>query len=237
MIDRQAGGDGDGRAATPEWQDFRENLVEHRKRLERTLRRELVHDPRAARVRLANVAVPDLADDALCEALDDWRGKPAGTTPYQWMLKRALRLLDQTLDREALAAESRAEERLEEGRLRAHDVLQDDEERRRWLDVADLARRSARRDAPQDERTEFDGLTSSPDTSSPAERLEQAETLVELERALLRLPEQARRIVAHRFLDGLDDEEIAFLLDLPRERVRDEAHAALATLRAELGSA
>ena len=227
--------------STPEWQAFRDDLVAHRKRLERMLRRELVHDARAANVRTQNVSVRDLADDALCQVLADWRRKPATTTPFQWMVKHGLRLLDAALDRESLAAESRAEERAEESRLLAHDLTQDDEERNRWLEVAGLAvspREANGAEPPitdaREARDHFDGLESSPDTSSPETRLQQRETLVELERAMLRLPEPRRRAIAHRFLDGLAIDEICYILDAPAEHVETEIRAGLATLRHDL---
>jgi len=228
--------------SSPEWNDFRDRLVDHRKRLERALRRELVHDPRSTRCRVQNVAVRDLADEAVCQTLDEWRSKPSGTPPFEWMLKRGLHLLDETLDREALAAESRAEERSEERKLVTHDLLQDDEERARWTDwmeVAGLgdADGEAFADTTESGPSQFDGLTSPPDTSSPDARMQQAETFLELERAMLRLPEQRRRAVAHRFLDGLDLEEIAFLLDLDHADVERELAAALVTLRSDLGAA
>jgi len=234
--------------SSPEWDAFREDLVDHRKRLERMLRRELVHDPRSATARLQNVAAQDLADDAICHVLDGWRSKPAGTTPFQWMAKHGLHLLDRELDREALAAESRAEERAEEGRLLAHDLMHDDEERARWLEMAGMGFPNSEGWTDPDAATDaeppitsakeaphhFDGLQSPPDTSSPDERMQQAETLLELERAMLGLSETRRRAIAHRFLDGLDIEEICYLLDLPAEEVETEVRAGLATLRQEL---
>lgn len=226
--------------STPEWDAFRDDLVDHRKRLQRMLRRELVHDPRSATARLQNVAVRDLADDALCHVLDQWRSKPARTTPFQWMVKHGLHILDEALDREALAAESRAEERAEEGRLLAHDLMQDDEERARWLEVAGMAIPNAEDGAAAQVTSagesphQFDGLQSSPDTSSPEERMQQAESLAELERAMLRLSAVRRKAIAHRFLDGLDIEEICYLLDLPAEQVETEIRAALVSLRQDL---
>lgn len=246
--------------STPEWDDFRDRVVDHRKRLERVLRREIVHDPRAARCRIQNFAAGDLADEALVQALDEWRSKPSETPPFEWMLKRGLLLLDEALDRESLAADSRAEERDAEQRLLAHELLHDDEERARWLEVAGLAHveRDVDADTETDvvtadvdtssvafaetddddalDRHEFDGLASPPDASSPAVRMEQAETLLELERALLRLPEQRRRAVAHRFLDGLDIDEIAYLLDLQPDEVEIELSRGLQDLRTELRS-
>ena len=223
---------------TPEWQAFRDGMVDHRTRLERMLRRELVHDPRSSRARIHNVSARDLADEALCQVLDDWRSKPSTTTPFQWMVKHGLLLLDRTLDQEALAAESRAEEREEERRLLAHDLEHADEERARWLEVAGLARLDgeAFAETSGDEPQQFDGLASPPDTSSPHERMLQAETLLELEHAMLRLPELRRRAVAHRFLDGLDVGEISFLLDLEEDEVEIELRSALDSLRRDLGS-
>ena len=232
--------------STPEWDEFRECLVDHRKRLERTIRRELVHDPRAARCRLQNVAARDLADEALCQTLDEWRSKPNGTPPFEWMLKRGLHLLDGALDRETLAAESRAEERSEERKLIAHDLMQDDEDRAYWLEWLDIsgialadveaAETEPFSDTRGDEPQEFDGLASSPDTSSPDKRMQQAETFLELERAMLRLPELRRRAVAHRFLDGLELSEISFLLDLDEDDVEIELTSALKALRADLAT-
>jgi len=227
--------------STPEWDDFRESVIDHRKRLERALRRELIHDARAATARLQNVAIPDLADDALCHTLDEWRSKPSSTAPFQWMLKHALQLLDAALDREALAAESRLEERVEENKLIAHDLHQDDEERTSWLEMAELTQLAhdevdgaeARGPLSQDGH-QFDGLTSPADASNPDERLQQRETLLELERAMLRLPSQRRKAIAHRFLDGLDISEIAYLLDIEPDDAEIEISEALKTLRIEL---
>jgi DNA-directed RNA polymerase specialized sigma24 family protein len=223
--------------STPEWMEFRGKVVDHRKRLERALRRALVHDPRAETARLQNVAILDLADDALCRTLDEWRSKPGGTAPFQWMLKHALQLLDQALDREALAAESRREERQEEGKLVAYDLMHDDEERRAWLEMAELTQLDFDDETDVDAPStghQFDGLTSPPDTSSPDERLEQRETLVELERAMLGLSALRRRAIAHRFLDGLGIDEVAYLLDLDEDAAEIEISEALRSLRSTL---
>ena len=232
--------------STPEWGEFREKLLDHRKRLERAIRRELVHDSRSATCRIQNVAARDLADEALCQTLDEWRSKPSGTPPFEWMLKRGLHLLDAALDRETLAAESRAEERSEERKLIAHDLMQDDEERAYWLEwlevsglaLADVEATDAEpfSDTGEGEPQAFDGLASPPDTSSPDLRMQQAETLLELERAMLRLPETRRRAVAHRFLDGLEISEISYLLDLEDDEVEIELISALTSLRAELAA-
>jgi DNA-directed RNA polymerase specialized sigma24 family protein len=229
--------------STPEWDEFRESLVDHRKRLERAIRRELVHDPRAATCRIQNVAARDLADEALCQTLDEWRSKPSGTPPFQWMLKRGLHLLDGALDRETLAAESRAEERTEERKLIAHDLMRDDEERAHWLESLEVSGIAlgdpdsvAFSETDGSEAHQFDGLASPPDTSSPDVRMQQAETILELEHAMLRLPELRRRAIAHRFLDGLDVAEISFILDLEEDDVEIELTSALQTLRAELAS-
>ncbi len=223
--------------STPEWDAFHDSVLDHRKRLERALRREVVHDARSARCRLQNLAVRDLADEALCQTLDEWRSKPSGTPPFEWMLKRGLHLLDEALDREALAAESRHEERSEEQRLHEFNLTRDDEERARWLEVAGLARGAddeAFAETGDGESCQFDRLTSPPDTSCPDARMQQAETILELDRALLRLPELRRRAVAHRFLDGLDLGEVAFLLDLEEHEVEVELTSALRTLRDDL---
>ena len=74
-----------GRPETGEWTDFRDGAERHRHALERTLRRQLLHDPRAATARLQNFSPRDLADEALAWALEEARSKPSGTTPEQWM--------------------------------------------------------------------------------------------------------------------------------------------------------
>ncbi len=224
--------------STAEWSDFRDRVVQHRQTVERTLRRELVHDPRAGSVRLQNVAVRDLADEALCQVLDDWRSKPGGTPPFQWMLKRGLHLLDETLDREALAAESRAEEREEQRRLFAHEILHDDEERARWREIAGFATRAAA-DAGTvetgDDRLHFDGIASSRN-ATPERQVEALETLRMLADALLTLSEPQRRAVSHRYLDGLDVDDVAFLLDVSATDVAMHLEAGLAALRVALAA-
>jgi DNA-directed RNA polymerase specialized sigma24 family protein len=185
-----------------------------------------------------NLAVPDLADEAIAWALENWKAKPTATSPELWVKKRALQLLDAALDAEALAAESRAEERATERRLIAHDLTDDvdDEERAGWLDMAELASRGKRRELDDGEDEPFDGLESDPQVSSPQDRLGGRESIAELERAMLRLPEKRRRIVAHRFLDGLSLAEIAYLLDDAPRHVESELVAALHDLHAHLAS-
>lgn len=219
--------DGNHLPETAEWREFRTNAVEHRRDLERAIRRRLVHDPRTANARVQNVSARDLADEALVWALDRWRAKPAGTSPVLWMQKRALSLLDEALDRESLAAESRAEERAEELRLRSHDLLQDDEERSRWLELLSPD------DTPETEEP-FDGLASDPQVSSVESRIDETERLLELDRALLRLPEVRRRVVVHRYLDGLDPDDVAYLLDMTTQEVDVELRAGVKALRLAL---
>lgn len=220
------GRDGNHLPETGEWREFRTNAESHRHDLERAIRRRLVHDARAATARVQNLSARDLADEALVSTLDRWRAKPAGTPPVLWMQKRAMSLLDEALDREALAAESREEERAEESRLRSHDLLQDDEERSRWLDLV------SRDDAPETEEP-FDGLACDPEGSVEA-RLDETERLTELDRALQRLPELRRRVVVHRFLDGLDADDVAYLLDLTAVEVEQELGSGVKALRLAL---
>lgn len=212
---------------TGEWREFRAHADRYRRDLERALRRRLVHDARAATARVHDAAV-DLADEALVRTLDEWRAKPSGTSPALWMHKRAMTLLDETLDQEALAAESRAEERAEEGRLRAHDLLQDDEERARWMDIF------AGEDGNDVTAEPFDGLPSDPDVSSVETRLEDTERLLDLDRALGALTERRRRVVVHRLLDELETDDVAYLLDVPGSVVEEELAAGLRDLRTAL---
>lgn len=202
-----------GRAAEPamgEWAEFRSAAALHQKEVERSLRRQLVHDSRAATARLQNVSARDLADEAFAWTLSEWRSKPAGTTPEKWMRKRALQILDEALDREALAAESRAEERLEESRVVAMGIATDDEERTRWLEMMD-----GKGDPP----VPFDGLAAADEMSRVDVRLDETEQLQQLERALARLPEIRRRVVVHRYLDDLPTEDVAYLLDVTTTEV------------------
>jgi DNA-directed RNA polymerase specialized sigma24 family protein len=211
-----------------EWQTFRREALRHRKDLERTLRRVLVHDARAAKARVQNLAPADLADEAITWGFSEWRSKPAATPPEMWVRKRAFQLLDEALDREALDAESRAEERSEERKLRRQELLADDEDRARWRDLVDGSRRE--RPVP------FDGLAADDAMSRLETRLDETETLGELDRALERLPELRRRIVVHRYLDELAVDDIAYLLDVPAADVERELAEAVRTLRHELSS-
>jgi RNA polymerase sigma factor (sigma-70 family) len=228
----------DGVARSAEWQLFEANAAELRVQLARCLRRELVHDARAAGVRIQNLAVTDLADEAIAWGLENWKAKPTATPPELWIRKRALQLLDTALDAEALAAESRAEERDTERRLVAHDLSDDghDEERAGWLDMAELATRGDRREREGGDDEPFDGLESDPQVSSPQDRLGERETIAALERAMLRLPEERRRMVAHRFLDGLSVHEIAYLLESTARHVESEIRAGLRDLQFALAA-
>lgn len=228
-----------GVARSAEWGLFEEYAADLRRMLARTLRRELVHDARSATARIQNLPVGDLADEAIAWGLENWRQKPHATSPESWVRKRALQLLDELLDGEALAAESRAEERDAERRVLAHELISDahDEERTDWLDMADLAQRSSSRERPSPDDEPFDSLESDPQVSSPEQRMGDRETIVRLERALLRLPEKRRKVVAHRFLDGLEVAEIAYLVDEPATQVEQEIAAGLRDLQAEMAVA
>jgi len=227
-----------GAPRSTEWGLFEANAAELRMLLERCLRRELVHDSRAAVARIQNLSVADLADEAITWGLENWKAKPVATPPDLWIRKRALQLLDEALDAEALAAESRAEERSVERRLIAHDLIDDgaDEERADWLDMAQLATRDQGREKDGGDDEPFDGLESDPQVSSPSDRLDERETIEALERAMLHLPERTRRVLAHRFLDGLSVSEIAYLLEVRTDTVEREMTDGVSALRTELAA-
>ena len=217
---------GNGTPDTDEWAAFRHDAEEHRKDLERSLRRLLIHDPRAMKQRIQSVSPPDLADEAFTWALDEWRSKPTGTSPEQWMRTRALHLLDEALDLESLAAESRDEDRREENRQLARELLKDDEERERRLELLE--------DSVAEQPVQFDGLAADDEVSSVESRLDATEVLEHLDRALARLPEIRRRIVVHSYLDELSAEDVAYLLDLSVADVEGELASAVKSLRLEL---
>jgi DNA-directed RNA polymerase specialized sigma24 family protein len=225
----------DASPRSEEWTEVRRVASELRTRLERMLRRRLVHDPRVVAERPHDVVAADLADEAFAWALENWRAKPAAVSPEQWMRKRGLSLLDEALDRESLAAEARAEslaeERDEERRLLAHELLRHEDERADWIDMAGMASADGKGDADSDDDDPFDGRACDPLVSSPSERLDERETLLSLERALSALPERRRKVVAHRYLDGLAVEEIAYLFDEPTSEVRGEIAKGLEDLR------
>lgn len=211
---------------TDEWTDFRAGLARWRKALERMLRRQLLHDSRAAQVRLQNLAPQDVADEAITWALDEWRSKPTGTSPEQWTRKRALQILDEALDRESLAAESRAEERRNESRLTQQtELFEDEDERTRWIELAD---------GTGDPPVEFEALAADDAVSRVDSRLDETELLEQLDRALARLPEIRRRVVVHRYLDDLAPEDVAYLLDVTTNEVDTELAAAVKALRLDL---
>lgn len=211
-----------------EWEAFRHDAPEIRKDLERTLRRILVHDPRATTARRQNVAPADVADEAFAWVLAEWRSKPSATSPAQWMRKRALQILDESLDRELLDAESRREERAEEARLRRFEVLDDvdDDERTRWIEMVGGAHRSH----PEP----FDALVADESVSSVEARLTETELLEQLDREMAALPEIRRRILVHRILDELPVDDIAYLLDVTAEDVERELDGAVRDLRNRL---
>jgi len=214
-----------GQPEAAEWTQFRRDAGTLRKDLERFLRRRMVHDARAAKARVQNVAPADLADEAFAWALAEWRSKPATTSPELWTRKRALQLLDEMLDSEALAAESRAEERAEETRLHAHELLADEEERDRWLEMLD---------GSGDEPVPFEGLAADDEVSRVESRLAETEMLGQLERALAKLPEMRRRIVVHSFVDELSADDVAYLLDVSVGDVEGELAAGVSALRKDL---
>lgn len=217
-----------GLPATEEWQAFRREAEKHQKDLERALRRRMVHDPRASKARIQNQGPSDLADEAFAWVLSEWRSKPSATPPEMWMRKRALQLLDESLDREALDAESRAEERSEELRLWKQELLGDDEERARWRDIVHGSSRE--RPAP------FDGLAADASVSRVESRLDEQDRMEDLDQALARLPEMRRRIVVHRFLDELSIDDIAYLVDVPVNDVERELGEAVRVLRHDLSA-
>ncbi len=218
-----------------EWTKVQETASEVRRRLARMLRRRLVHDPRAAAERPHAVVVADVADEAFAWALENWRAKPATVPPEQWIVKRGLQVLDEALDREALAAEARAEnvaeERDAERRLLAHRMLRREDERVDWVEMAGMATDDGKSGADDGGSDPFDDIAGDPLVSSPADRLDERETLENLDRALLTLPEHRRRVIAHRYVDGLSVDEIAYLLDAPTFDVRREIAAGVEDLR------
>jgi RNA polymerase sigma factor (sigma-70 family) len=225
----------DGRPRPDDWREVETTASDVRRRLSRTLRRELVHDPRSTAARRQNFAPDDLADEALAWAFENWKAKPAAVTPEQWMRKRALQILDESLDREALAAESRAEERaVESGRL-ADDAHNEDEGRADWIDVSGMAAADGKTDGDVSEDP-FDGLVGDPLVNSPADRYAERETLAVLDAAMRGLPERRRRVVAHRYFDGLAVEDIAYLLDTTSGDVRHEIAAGIEDLRREVAA-
>lgn len=208
-----------------EWTAFQQNALEHRKDLERTLRRLLTHDRRTDGARASGVSARDVADEALTWALSEWRSKPSRTPPAQWMRKRAIQLLEEALDRETLDDEGRREELLEERRQRKLEHVVDDEERTRWRDLI-----GSRREPP----VPFDGLAADDQVSRVESRLDETELLEQLDRELGNLPEIGRRVLVHRYLDDLGVDDIAYLLDLPVEDVQRELDGAVADLRRRL---
>ena len=226
----------EARPRADEWSGVEKDAALVRRRLARTLRRELVHDSRSGAARTANLAADDFADEAIAWALENWKAKPAGVSPEQWMRKRALQILDESLDREALAAESRAEERaVESGRL-AGEARDEDEERADWFDVSGMAKQDGKQDGDGRGEDPFDGLVGDPLLNSPAERFDERETFVVLDAALRGLPERRRKIVAHRYLDGISVDDIAYLLDTTTAEIRVEIAAAIDELRREVAA-
>lgn len=65
----------------------------------------------------------------------------------------------------------------------------------------------------------------------PASHIDLGEQLIELVDALQRLPAEQRTVVALRAIEGLSEQEVARVLDLPVGTVKSRLHRARASLR------
>jgi RNA polymerase sigma-70 factor (ECF subfamily) len=70
-----------------------------------------------------------------------------------------------------------------------------------------------------------------PVESGPASQIDLGEQLIELVDALQRLPAEQRTVVALRAIEGLSEQEVARVLDLPVGTVKSRLHRARASLR------
>ncbi|MCG3133251.1 MAG: hypothetical protein HMLKMBBP_00376 [Planctomycetes bacterium] len=194
------------------WQDFRAAAPRMLALAERCVRHAVAHDSRAASVRVASIDAAGIASAAYGWALAERGAMPSSATPVQWMLRRAIELVDERLEA-ADAHGARRPPAPAEERLRAMGVLDDESERARWLDLA----------AAECEMTgEIGaGATATRDTAR----------LVAVEEEIQRLPERRRRVVELRLLDDLTTEDAAFLLEMTEDEVRRELASALKAIR------
>ena len=194
-----------------------------RGRVARLVRREIVHDPSLSEVPKEAISVPDVVDEAMVWALEHMGRRPAWLTPEQFLWRRVLHQLDLARESVLRARAGEAEEAEVASRHREPNPELDME----WEEAEDLIYGGG-------EPLPLDLDEASRTDSDPAEILDREAAQQAVSDALRELPDSQRRAVLLHDLEGYDPQEIAFVLSVGEDRVREDLEAARRALRRRL---
>jgi RNA polymerase sigma factor (sigma-70 family) len=210
-------------AASPALGRERAEIEAFRSRAARHVRHEIVHDPALAALAKETISVPDVVDEAMVWTLEHVAERPAFLTPEQFLWRRVLHQLDLAKESVLRARAGEEEESAVASRHREPEAELDME----WEDAADLI-------FGDGEPLPLDLDEASPDGSDPAAILDREAAQGAVSDALRRLPDAQRRVLLLHDLEGYDPGEIALVLSLSEDRVRNALHNARRTLRRRL---
>jgi RNA polymerase sigma factor (sigma-70 family) len=201
----------------------REQVEACRARAARHCRHEIVHDPAMALIPKESVSVPDVVDEAMVWTLDHLASRPAFLTPEQFFWRRLLHQLD--LARASVLRRRAGEE--EEAGVAARNREPEAEVDVEWQDAEDLLFGGG-------EPLPFDLDEAASSGSDPAEILDREVAQEAVSDALRELPDSQRRTILLHDLEGYDPQEIAIVLSVSEDRVREDLENARRTLRRRL---
>jgi DNA-directed RNA polymerase specialized sigma24 family protein len=204
-----------------EWADYTAHLPQHVDGVLRMLAIVLAHDVRRQDGDVKREVAGELASEAVAWVAAHRSEAPADAPPALWLRKVALTLLDERLEKEAIANGGVYRSWAGETGSPIAPLLEDARERSRWSRVAERVEAESRGEPVR----------------QAAGPQEEHERIRALERALLRLPEVRRRAVTHHYLDHLAHNEIGFLLEISVDEVALELDAGLKGIWLEMGLA
>ncbi len=207
---------------------FTANIAEHIKRLRSVISWELHHDGRATKDVLRRISVDDLADEVLADVFSRYKEKPASLSSEQWMIRRALGLLD-----------ARVRETLREPREQQPDAEPDESKpplREEYRDEYERLHDTFPDLYGHGEPTPMDRMTAGAG-ACPERVAENEELRREIYEALAGLPRDWRRTFSLHFLEGFNPGEVAELLKTSEDQVLQDIESSLAFMRAKLKSA
>jgi len=206
---------------------FTANISEHVKRLRGVISWELHHDERATKAVRKRISVDDLADEVLADVFGRYQEKPAALSSEQWMIRRALGLLDSRI-KETLREPREQQPALDPDEIAPPREEYRDEYERLHDTFPDLYGRG--------EPTPLDRMSAG--ARGCPERVAQNEELRrEIYEALAGLPRDWRRTFSLHFLEGFNPGEVAELIKSSEDQVVQDIESSLAFMRAKLKSA